>query len=380
MKIFYWSPFLSNIATVKAVTRSINSIINYDKQGLINPYIIDAVGEWQTNQKNLEQIKIIKLYKKSIYKLLPKGSYLKSRLSQIIIFLFSIKNLKNSIIREKPDFLVAHLIISLPLFLFSIFNFKTKLIIRISGTPKLNIIRRYFWALFSKNIHKITCPTYSTYKQLTELKIFPEDKIEILFDPVLSVNEIVFKKKEPIDEKFEKSEYIIGIGRLTKQKNFKILIKAFKKISYEEKSTKLLILGEGEKRPELEKLIKDLNLEEKVFLLGYKKNIFNYLYNAKCFICSSLYEDPGFVILEAAFLNKIVIAADSQTGPSEILDNSERGFLFLNNNHEDLEKKYFEFLNSNKKKIFYKLNNLKKYSKQYTMFNHYKNIKKILTN
>ena len=123
MKVFYWSPFLSNIATVKAVTRSINSIMNYDKQGLINPYIIDAVGEWQTNQKNLEQIKIIKLYKKSIYRLLPKGGYFKSRLSQIIIFLLRIKKLKNSINREKPDFLVAHLIISLPLFLFSIFNF-----------------------------------------------------------------------------------------------------------------------------------------------------------------------------------------------------------------------------------------------------------------
>ena len=148
MKVFYWSPFLSNIATVKAVIKSINSILNYDKNTLFNPYIVDAVGEWQDNQNKLENVKFIKLYKNSIYKLLPKGGYFKSRLSQIIIFLFSIKSLKDIITRERPDFLIAHLIISLPLFLFSIFNFKTKLIIRISGTPKLNIIRIFFWFLF----------------------------------------------------------------------------------------------------------------------------------------------------------------------------------------------------------------------------------------
>ena len=46
MKVFYWSPFLSNIATVEAVTKSINSIIMYDKKKEIEPYIIDSTGEW----------------------------------------------------------------------------------------------------------------------------------------------------------------------------------------------------------------------------------------------------------------------------------------------------------------------------------------------
>ena len=50
MKIFYWSPFLSNIATVDSVINSIKSIKYYDYEKKINPIIIDSVGEW--SQKN----------------------------------------------------------------------------------------------------------------------------------------------------------------------------------------------------------------------------------------------------------------------------------------------------------------------------------------
>ena len=73
----------------------------------------------------------------------------------------------------------------------------------------------------------------------------------------------------------------------------------------------MIILGEGEERKKLEKLIEQLNLNDHVFLEGYKKNIFNYLYNCECYISSSLYEDPGFSLIESGFLNKPVIAADS---------------------------------------------------------------------
>ena len=75
----------------------------------------------------------------------------------------------------------------------------------------------------------------------------------------------------------------------------------------------MIILGEGDERKKLEKLIEDLNLSGSVFLEGYKKNIFNYLNNCECYISSSMYEDPGFSLIESGFLNKAVIAADSNT-------------------------------------------------------------------
>jgi glycosyltransferase involved in cell wall biosynthesis len=380
MKIFYWSPFLSNIATIDAVLKSIKSITSFDKKSEFEPCIIDAVGEWAQKTDKIEKINIKKLYQKNIYTHLPKGGYFQSRVSQSLIFIMSFIRLKKLIFKEKPEYLIAHLIISLPLLLFSIYNFESKLIIRISGTPKLNFVRKFFWKIFSKNIYKVTCPTISAYDNLKNLKIFPDSKLEILYDPIISIQEIKKKKYEKLDERFLKDEFILSIGRLTKQKNFQLLIRSFFKISEKIPEIKLIILGEGEDRFKLEKLIRKLRLDNKVFLLGHKSNVFNYLYNAKCFISSSLYEDPGFVIIEAGFLNKVVFAADSNTGPSEILDMSRRGFLFKNNNHDDLTKKYLDFVKLDTSEVKKKIINLKKYSKLFSSFSHFKNLKKILVN
>ncbi len=380
MKIFYWSPFLSNIATVDAVAKSINSILTYDKYKKFKPYIIDATGEWDLKKNKASNINTIKLYNKNYFKNLPKGGYLKSRISQTLIFLLNFMKLKKLIEKEKPEFFIAHLVISLPLLIFTLFNQKSKLIIRISGTPKLNFIRKFVWSMCSQNVYKVTCPTITTYNKLVNLRVFPQKKIIILHDPIISAKDIVKKKREPIDIKFRDNNYLIGVGRLTKQKNFEILIKAFNQIIRKDNNTKLLILGEGEQMQKLNELIVKLNLGKKVYLLGYQKNVFNYINNAKCLISSSLYEDPGFVIIEAGFLNKFVLAADSNTGPSEILNNSERGILFKNDDYRDLAKKYIEFTNLSNKELNKKIINLKKYSRQFTLYNHFKNLKNILTN
>ena len=378
MRLFYWSPFLSNIATIDAVTNSINSLRKYDKNNKYKTFIIDSSGEWQEKLDRLSGINIIKLYKKNYYKLLPKGNFLKSRLSQMIIFILNFNLLRRLLHKEKPDFLIAHLIISLPLILFFFFKFETKLIIRISGTPKLNKFRKFFWTLFSKNVHIVTCPTQSTLKKLDTLKIFPKEKLKLLYDPILKINSINTKKKEKIENKFLKVNYILSIGRLTKQKNFSLLISAFKEIVKEYPNLKLIILGEGEDRKNLENLIKNLSLRNIVFLEGYKKNVFNYLYNCECYISSSLYEDPGFTLIESGFLNKPVIAADSNTGPSEILNNSKNGFLFKNNDKISLINQYLQFKKYNAKEVMNKKINLKKFSKNFSIFKHFQNLEKIL--
>tara|TARA_X000000950_G_scaffold257144_1_gene323355 strand:- start:20108 stop:21250 length:1143 start_codon:yes stop_codon:yes gene_type:complete len=379
MKIFYWSPFLSNIATVDSVTNSINSLKRYSNQNKYETFIIDSTGEWQEKLEKISGIDIVKLYSKSYYKFLPKGNFLKSRISQILIFVLNFNLLRKLLIREKPDFLIAHLIISLPLMLFFFFKFDTKLIIRISGTPKLNKFRRFFWALFSKNVHAVTCPTLSTLNKLDELKIFPKKKLKLLNDPILKVNLINIKKKEKIDNKFIGANYILSIGRLTEQKNFVLLIKAFHEIFKVYPNLKLIILGEGEEKRKIEKLIEELNLKDHVFLEGYKKNIFNYLHNCECYISSSLYEDPGFSLIESGFLNKFVIAADSNTGPSEILDNSNNGLLFKNNDEISLANQFFEFKKLSPEEVMKKKINLKKFTKNFSVFNHYKSLDKILS-
>ena len=380
MKLFYWSPFLSNIATVDSVINSINSLKRYGRKDKYRTFLIDASGEWEQKFEKILGINIIKLYKKKYYKFLPKGNFFKSRFSQLTIFICNFNPLRKLLIKEKPDFLIAHLIISLPLILFFFFKFDTKLIIRISGTPKLNLFRRFFWKLFSKNVYLVTCPTNSTLQKLNELNIFPKKKLKLVYDPVLKVSAINVKKKEKLQDKLVGTEFILSIGRLTRQKNFLLLIRAFKEILKEYSNLKLVILGEGEERKKIEKLIKKLSLNNHIFLEGYKKNIFNYLHNCECYISSSLYEDPGFSLIESGFLNKFVIAADSKTGPTEILNSSKNGLLFKNNDKNSLVNQYLVFKKLSSEKLMNKKINLKKFSKNFSVFNHFKSMSKILSN
>ena len=381
MKIFYWSPFISKVATVSSVIRSAESILKYSKsKDSINVAIIDAIGEWTNYRKIIDQkIKIINLKKKSIFETLPKESFFKSRLSYVIIFVINFFKLIKLINKEKPDYLIAHLLTSLPIFLTLIFNNNTKVIVRISGFPRLNFFRYMFWKMFSKKIYKITCPTKSTYEYLKKKNIFDKNKISILRDPVIYLHEFSKKKKEKIEDlKIQKNNLIVGIGRLTRQKNFLLLIKAFKKILFKYPNYRLILLGEGEQRKLLTEEIIKLELKNKIFLMGYKDNVYKYLLNSDCFILTSLWEDPGFVILEAALSNTFIISSDCPNGPNEILSNGQNGFLFQNNNLSELLNKFDEFKNLteeelNKKKIF-----AKKQIKMFTQFAHFRSLKNII--
>ena len=69
------------------------------------------------------------------------------------------------------------------------------MILRISGEPKLGVIRKLFWKLISKKIYAVTCPSSDTRYNLID--IFDEKKIHILFDPVIEIKNKLKKKREP---------------------------------------------------------------------------------------------------------------------------------------------------------------------------------------
>ena len=137
-------------------------------------------------------------------------------------------------------------------------------------------------------------------------------------------------------------------------------------------------MGEGEKSSSLRNLSHKLKLSEFIHFLGYKENIYSYLKKADCFILSSLWEDPGFVLIESAFLNIPIISSDCHNGPKEIINNNERGYLFENDNINSLVKTYSEFRNSEKNLVRKKIQRAKVYSKNYTIFAHYLKLSKIL--
>ena len=374
MKCFYWSPFLTPIATPRAVINSAYSLQKFSKKNYCS--IINFFGEFNVYKKELEnnQIQTVNLFGNFIINNLPKYGKIKSRFSFILIFILSFFPLKNLIKKEEPDFLIVQLITSLPMTLLLFFKFRTKFILRISGLPKLNIFRKTLWKIALKNFHLVTCPTESTYNYIKSLNIIEPEKVKLLYDPVIEVNKI--KKKIKEKNNFEFKNYFLAVGRLTKQKNFIFLCKAFRQILAKYPDYKLLIAGEGEDGNKIKNYIIKHNLEKNIFLINYVDNIFPLIKDAEAFILSSLWEDPGFVIIEAAFCRKIVFSSNCLTGPREIIKNDHNGFLFESNNIKSFLQNFDKLIKKKKDKQIL-LNNLK-YIKKFTLFNHYRALKELL--
>ena len=253
------------------------------------------------------------------------------------------------------------------------------MVLKTSGLPKLTLIRKYLWKIVLKKIYFVTASTQGTISYLEKNKVVNKDKIFILNDAMLNCKKIQKLKFENLtNTSLEKGNFILGVGRLTKQKNFALLIKSFVEIIKKYNNLKLAILGEGEDRDDLNKLIQKNNLNNKVYLLGYQKNIFKFLKNCKCFIQSSLWEDPGFVSIEAGYCNTPVISSDCDHGPKELLLAGKAGFLFKSNSKRDLLNVFENFMNSSKSEIYKKAVYLKKNSKLFSMYSHYSQFNDIL--
>ncbi len=377
--VFYWAPFFVPIATERAVINSAYSLQKFSS--IFKCFIINFFGEFNDSRKELvsKNVSIINFYSSLIIKYLPKHGKIKSRFSFAIIFFLSFVPLKRLIDKEKPDFLIIHLITSLPLILLIFFNFNTKFILRISGMPKLNFFRKVLWKLISKKIYLVTCPTVTTLNYLISLNIFDAKKLKILYDPIIDIKE----KSKLIrnDKKFSRtvySNFFLAAGRLTSQKNFLFLCEAFSKILLKYPDNKLIIAGEGEQKIEITKFIKKRLLEDKIILIGHVDNLYSFMKNAKCFILSSLWEDPGFVVIEAAFSRTPIISSNCLSGPKEIIKNKYNGILFESNNINSFIEQFEYFLNSKDDKKFWVYNNLKTV-KNFTLFNHFLNFNKLLS-
>lgn len=378
-KIFYWSPYLTNVATIEAVLNSIKSVKKYSKS--FNPILINVCGEFDNYKNDLLKldIEVIDLVFFSYHKFLPTKGFLQSRLSFLIIFIISFIPLFLLIRASKPDYLIFHLITSLPILVSNLIKKKTKFILRISGLPKYNLFRKFLWKNLGKNIYKVTCPTNGTINDLRLLKIFNDDKIILLRDPIINIKELLKMKNKKNYFNFDDKDFsIVAIGRLTKQKNFKLLIKCFDQVLNLKKNSKLFIIGEGEQRNFLQKLIEKKKLSQKIFLLGFQKNVFNYLKNANLFILSSLWEDPGWVLMEAAMCNTLILSSNCRNGPKEFLEDNRGGVLFENNSIQDFLSKFKQITELDQKQIIEKKFFSKKKAKLFTNFNHYKKLNLIL--
>lgn len=135
--------------------------------------------------------------------------------------------------------------------------------------------------------------------------------------------ELDFEEEFEEDSKYFEgdSKVLITIGRLSPEKNQELAIRSFRKVldNSQDKNIKLLIMGGGPLETDLNNLIKNLELQDNVFMLGIRSNPFAYLKQADCFIFPSLHEGQGLVLLESLIVDTPIITTDIPTSV-EIVD------------------------------------------------------------
>ncbi len=193
-------------------------------------------------------------------------------------------------------------------------------------------------------------------EKMIKARVVSPQKSIVIYNGI-DINKFKFQdeeKRKEIREKFnlkESNKVLISVGRLFKAKGYPYLIEAIKILKEKYPEIVLLILGEGEEREKLEKLIRKDNLDKNIFLLGRKENVADFLNVADVFVLSSLWEGFPNVILEAMACGLPVVATNVG-GVEEIIEDNVSGFLVEPKNPSALAKK-IEFvlnLNSGKRK------------------------------
>ena len=177
---------------------------------------------------------------------------------------------------------------------------------RFSGLKLLRFNVLYHVGYLS--IDLLVCQTEYMKKQLLYNLPYLKNKIKIEVIPnPIDNNDMALKSNEMIYLNY-KDSYIVSAGRLIPEKGFDILITAFARIKKEYKELKLIILGEGKLKESLRQLIKELQLEDDINLVGFVENVYPYFRQAKMCVVSSRIEGFPNVLLQMMSQNEKVVS------------------------------------------------------------------------
>ncbi len=267
-----------------------------------------------------------------------KYKYIFKRIFRGNIHLFKLlkpESLFKKMIKEEYDIIVSYLEGATTRIVSGCLNPKTKLINWVHNETKelndltktyrnynefKNCMKKYDKTIFVSNTAKIS------FEQKTKLNL----KSEVVYNLVEDEKIRNMANEEVTDIKFDKDKInLISVGGLVHQKGYGRLLRIYKKILEEDKDIHLYILGEGNKRKDLERYINQNNMEKYVTLLGYRENPYKYVKKADLFVCSSYYEGYSTAVTEALIVETPVITTLC-SGMEELLESGKYGVITEN--------------------------------------------------
>ena len=289
-----------------------------------------------------------------------KGAYLNLIPSYVKVYelgfsktMFSVFKLRKKINELQPDIIYSTLFRTHIAVHFALqgLAYRPKTIFRMQNSPKLVLenkrlpwIQRVFLEKALKHATKVIAQTPQMKEEVVFYHKVMAKKIEVFINPLDTklIQKSIEGAKNPFDDRYIN---VVASGRVTYQKGYDILIKAFNKVSIANRNYKLFIIGETKtnKIEECRALVKKYHLEDVVHFLGFQSNPYVYYLHADLFVLSSRWEGLPNVVLESLYLNKPVVGTRCISFMETLIDDGKNGFLVDVEDSETLASKILDF-------------------------------------
>ena len=193
------------------------------------------------------------------------------------------------------------------------------------GFPNHSSMAKFVFKYLYKLASKVICVSESVKDNLIRIREIEAQKGVVIYNPVSST--------KLLNRKLNNEFTLVSVGRLEKVKNHQLLIKMISKIN--DKSVKLIIVGDGKERIILEKLILELKLENRIIITGFVSNPEFYLSQAHLFVLPSFSEGFGIAVVEA-MQQQVPCLCSNVGGIPEFITHNETGWLFNPNSESQL--------------------------------------------
>lgn len=200
--------------------------------------------------------------------------------------------------------------------------------------------------IFYPYADEITCVSKGVADDLAKI-IGSSAKIKAIYN-YFDFEKIIRLSKEKINESWfylNDLPIICAVGRLVKDKDYPTLLNAFSLVSKQTKS-RLIIIGEGRDRKKLETQAQQLNISDSVYFAGFQKNPYKFMAESDIFVLSSAIEGLPNVLVEAMACGTPVISTDCKSGPNEVIEDGENGFLVPVGDEKSLAEAILKLLSS----------------------------------
>lgn len=314
MKIAFFIPTLKGGGAERVIISIANGLSENGYE--VDLVVVDGKGEYKSEIG--QDVRVVDLEAGRVIKAIPGLiKYLKTRGPELMLSTIWHANI-SAVIASKLAFAGTKIIIRESNFLT---NSKKAL-------GRLSFLMTGLIRLFYPLANKIVAPSKGIADDLINAYGIKQDRIVVIRNPSIE-RWMIEKAREPLDHPWliERNQPVfLTMGSLSLQKDFLTLLKAFKRVNRNTPS-RLIILGEGKQRQDLEAFIRQLGIEDRVDLPGFINNPFSYMVRADAYVLSSRWEGLPNGLIQALGLGMKVVSTDCQSGPREILRDGKRGML-----------------------------------------------------